>query len=213
MWTSVPQIVVSVTRISASPGPGRGRATSSTRMSSGAWNTAARMVVVATSTGVVSFVSTIVIPSFRGSRDERGRWSFLLIVGARAAAISAERPTSTCQRAPLGVRPDGGCGLRVEVEAPQSQVAQLFAEVRVGDGDECMGTLPHAAPEQLGNPILGDDSPHMRPAGDHAGTLGQHRADPRDRAPGGRRRQRDDGAPPGASAAPRMKSTWPPTPE
>ena len=47
MWTSVPQIVVSVTRISASPAPGRGRATSSTLNSCGAWNTLARMVSIA----------------------------------------------------------------------------------------------------------------------------------------------------------------------
>ena len=37
MWTSVPQIVVSVTRIRASPGPGRGRSTSST------WNSCGRV--------------------------------------------------------------------------------------------------------------------------------------------------------------------------
>ena len=35
MWRSVPQIVVSVMRITASPTPGRGRATSSTRISLG----------------------------------------------------------------------------------------------------------------------------------------------------------------------------------
>ena len=47
MWTSVPQIVVMVTLISASPGPGRGRATSSTLNSCGAWKTFARMVSIA----------------------------------------------------------------------------------------------------------------------------------------------------------------------
>jgi hypothetical protein len=41
---SVPQMVVRVMRMTASPGPGWGRATSSTRMSLGPWNTAARMV-------------------------------------------------------------------------------------------------------------------------------------------------------------------------
>ena len=43
MWTSVPQIVVSVTRITASPGPGADAATSSTRMSFGPWKTVARI--------------------------------------------------------------------------------------------------------------------------------------------------------------------------
>ena len=36
MWTSVPQIVVSVTRMTASPGPGRGRGTSLDRDVAGA---------------------------------------------------------------------------------------------------------------------------------------------------------------------------------
>src|SRR3954468_17464402 len=44
MWTSVPQIVVVVMRVTASPEPAWGRGTSSTRMSPGAWNTVARMV-------------------------------------------------------------------------------------------------------------------------------------------------------------------------
>src|SRR3954447_21815239 len=51
MWTSVPQIVVVVIRITASPGPACGRVTSSTRMSPGAWNTVARMVPVGSDAG------------------------------------------------------------------------------------------------------------------------------------------------------------------
>src|SRR4051794_3280027 len=51
MWTSVPQIVVSVTRMTASPGPGRGRSTWSTRMSPGPWNTAARICPVINASG------------------------------------------------------------------------------------------------------------------------------------------------------------------
>jgi hypothetical protein len=47
MWTSVPQIVVSVIRMSASPGPGRGLATSSMSYSPGARNTFARIVSIA----------------------------------------------------------------------------------------------------------------------------------------------------------------------
>jgi hypothetical protein len=44
MWTSVPQIVVSVTLMSASPTPGSGRGTSRRPMSPFFWNTAARIV-------------------------------------------------------------------------------------------------------------------------------------------------------------------------
>src|SRR5450759_4433318 len=44
IWTSVPQIVVVVTRITASPAPACGRGTSSTRMSPGPWKTVARIV-------------------------------------------------------------------------------------------------------------------------------------------------------------------------
>ena len=44
---SVPQIVVVVTRTTASPTPARGFGTDSTRMSFGPWNTVARMVSVA----------------------------------------------------------------------------------------------------------------------------------------------------------------------
>ena len=47
MWMSVPQIVVRVTRMTASPTPARGFGTDSTRMSFGPWNTVARMVSVA----------------------------------------------------------------------------------------------------------------------------------------------------------------------
>ena len=43
---SVPQIVVVVTRTTASPAPARGLGTDSTRMSFGPWNTVARMVSV-----------------------------------------------------------------------------------------------------------------------------------------------------------------------
>ena len=43
---SVPQIVVVVTRTTASPTPGRGRGTDSTRMSPGPWKTVARIVSV-----------------------------------------------------------------------------------------------------------------------------------------------------------------------
>ena len=46
MWTSVPQIVVVVTRMTASPAPARGFGTASTRMSFGPWKTVARMVSV-----------------------------------------------------------------------------------------------------------------------------------------------------------------------
>src|SRR4249919_2811910 len=47
MWISVPQIVVVVTRTTASLTPARGFGTDSTRMSFGPWNTVARMVSVA----------------------------------------------------------------------------------------------------------------------------------------------------------------------
>ena len=43
---SVPQIVVVVTRITASPTPARGFGADSTRMSLGPWNTVARIVSV-----------------------------------------------------------------------------------------------------------------------------------------------------------------------
>src|SRR4051812_5577591 len=46
MWTSVPQIVVVVIRMTASPGPAVGRATSVTAMSPGARKTVARIVSV-----------------------------------------------------------------------------------------------------------------------------------------------------------------------
>ena len=65
MCRSVPQIVVSVTRMTASPGPGRGRATSSTRMSPGAWKTVARMVPVDTDGG--SGVARAVMTNLRSS--------------------------------------------------------------------------------------------------------------------------------------------------
>ena len=52
MWMSVPQIVVVVTRMTASPTPARGSGTYSTRMSPGPWNTVARIVSVSrTQTG------------------------------------------------------------------------------------------------------------------------------------------------------------------
>src|SRR6476659_3553076 len=47
MWMSVPQIVVVVTRTTASPTPARGFGTDPTRMSFGPWNTVARIVSVA----------------------------------------------------------------------------------------------------------------------------------------------------------------------
>ena len=45
MWTSVPQIVVSVTLTIASVGPQPGTGTSSSSMRPGPWKTAARIVV------------------------------------------------------------------------------------------------------------------------------------------------------------------------
>src|SRR6187401_3060236 len=49
IWTSVPQMVVTVMRITASPGFGRGLATSSTRISLTPWKTTAFIVFMTAS--------------------------------------------------------------------------------------------------------------------------------------------------------------------
>src|SRR5215204_2594644 len=52
MCRSVPQMVVSVTRMTASPTPARGRSTSSTRMSFTPWKTVARIFAISCPPGV-----------------------------------------------------------------------------------------------------------------------------------------------------------------
>src|SRR6478735_2273356 len=70
IWMSVPQIVVLVTRITASPAPARGFGADSTRMSPGPWNTVARIVSVArVSVGRVSVSVTKVSLSGAVGRD------------------------------------------------------------------------------------------------------------------------------------------------
>src|SRR5687768_10138994 len=72
MWTSVPQIVVSVTRSRASPGPGRGLSTSSTWNSWGAWKTVARMVSTAIISGLLSCQSAGPGLGVRETREQAG---------------------------------------------------------------------------------------------------------------------------------------------
>ena len=80
---SVPQIVVVVTRMTASPTPARGLGTDSTRMSPGPWNTVARIVPVSSAAGRRVSVSVTVDLSF-GSR-----WA-----GRVAQCVASRPPTS-----------------------------------------------------------------------------------------------------------------------
>src|SRR3954467_1697721 len=78
MCTSVPQIVVRVTRITASPIPALGRGTSSTRMSLTPWNTVAFIILTPARVSLRSRVSNAVVmetssflPAFKLSRMRR----------------------------------------------------------------------------------------------------------------------------------------------
>ena len=84
----------------------------------------------------------------------------------------------------------------------------------MGDRDQRLGPLPQAQPEQLGDAPLGHDRPDVGPRRDDAGALaeGRRRSARRSRRPPSTGRAMIE-RPSGASAAPRMKSIWPPTPE
>ena len=90
---------------------------------------------------------------------------------------------------------------------------QLFAEIGVGDRDQGDRPLLHALAVQVGDAVLGDDVVNVAAGGDDARPGAQLRDDARDLAVLGGRGHGDDGLPPGARAAPRLKSTWPPMPE
>ena len=90
---------------------------------------------------------------------------------------------------------------------------QVIPEIRVCNGDEVGDTFADAAPEQLSDAVLRHDRPNVGSARHHSGARREHArrsARPCRRRP---RRKRDDGPALSASAAPRMKSIWPPTPE
>src|SRR4029079_7346636 len=73
MWMSVPQIVVVVTRITASPAAAWGRGTSSTRVSFGAWNTVARIVAISMAGRRVSMSVTVDLQSGQSEGGTRPR--------------------------------------------------------------------------------------------------------------------------------------------
>src|SRR5262245_2936808 len=71
MWTSVPQIVVVVTRSTASCGPGTGIGRSSSRIRPGPANTAAFMVVRLTGSSQACVAFMVVLPWWLAHGDAR----------------------------------------------------------------------------------------------------------------------------------------------
>src|SRR3982751_509533 len=114
MCTSVPQIVVRVTRITASPIPALGRGTSSTRMSSTPWNTAAFIVLTPVrfsvrsrvSRAVVMEISFLLLSSLQAIEDgTRGRYPREEGGEARAGREGTTRRGGASGVGPLRVDP------------------------------------------------------------------------------------------------------------
>src|SRR5262245_1930796 len=89
MCRSVPQIVVSVTRMTASPGPARGRSTSSIPNRFTPRNTFARMtsLLVPLRPGPIALTWVVMVVSFEGRREysrHEPRSSMGSVAGARA---------------------------------------------------------------------------------------------------------------------------------
>ena len=105
MWTSVPQIVVRVTRIRASPGPGRGRSTSST------WNSCGRVEDVGPHRVDRDHVGSPFVPVGR-ARSRRARDTGRRLIPAARMATPADArqrrrsPVRGLERPPA--RSDGG---------------------------------------------------------------------------------------------------------
>src|SRR6476469_3934603 len=96
MWMSVPQIVVVVTRTTASPAAARGLGTDSTRMSFGPWKTVARIVAV--SRCADGRVSVRVTADLHSNRRSAGRVASLCAGPAASLssswAVLTDRPSA-----------------------------------------------------------------------------------------------------------------------
>src|SRR3954462_6704882 len=137
MCTSVPQIVVRVTRITASPIPALGRGTSSTRMSSTPWNTAAFIVLTPVRVSVRSRVSRAVVMeiSFLLPASKLSRMGRTADTPEEGGEARAGREGTTRRGRASGVRP-----LRVDPGAVEiggvERVEILVRGQEVGPGDD-----------------------------------------------------------------------------
>src|SRR5690348_1653365 len=165
MWTSVPQIVVNVRRMTASPAPARGRATSRTSIRFGATKTFARIVPLVVSplapvkgklrSGVDVVVMKVLQREYGAARRRHDTPRPARAPSGAAAADVRERPTPTRSYPRLRQRCTG-----TNMREHESRCSRRISR---GERAQQGGPMPNATIESPPRTPLADLSTNLEP--------------------------------------------------